>query len=67
MAQPNKGSRRLVQSRIPEPVYAEIRARAAAAGTSASQYIADTMALVVGQPDQVRELGLNEEVLPLAM
>jgi len=25
------------------------------------------MALVVGQPDQVRELGLNEEVLPLAM
>lgn len=67
MAQPHKGARRLVQSRIPEPVYAEIRRRAAEAGTSASQYIADTMALIVGKPDEVRELGRDREVLPLAI
>ncbi|HEX7321544.1 MAG TPA: toxin-antitoxin system [Mycobacterium sp.] len=68
MAQPHKGDRRLVQSRIPEEVYAEVRRRAIEAGTSASQYIADMAALVVGRPDLVRELNRDrEEGLPLAM
>lgn len=69
MAQPHKGSRRLVQSRIPEEVYAELAARARVAGTSASQYIADVMALSVGRPDLVRELNRldHREELPLAI
>ena len=32
-----------------------------------SQYLADVLAEHVGRPDLVRELGRNEEVLPLAM
>ena len=67
MAQPHKGQRRLVQSRIPEEVYAVLAERARAAGTSTSQYIADSMALSVGRADLVRELGRDREELPLAM
>jgi len=67
MAQPHKGPRRLVQSRIPEEVYAEVVKRAHAAGMSASQWIADTVALSVGRPDLVRELNREHEELPLAM
>lgn len=68
MAQPHKGPRRLVQSRISDEVYAEISKRAHAAGTSASQWIADMAALAVGRPDLVRELNRAErEELPLAI
>lgn len=68
MAQPHKGPRRLVQSRISEEVYAEVSARARAAGMSASQWIADNTALAVGRPDLVRELNRAErEELPLAI
>lgn len=68
MAQPHKGARRLVQTRIPEEVYAELVGRARQAGTSTSQYIADSMALHAGRPDLVRELGKQDkEGLPLAM
>ena len=67
MAQPHKGPRRLVQTRIPEEVYAELVRRAREAGTSTSQYIADSMALSVGRDDLVWELGREWEALPLAM
>jgi predicted HicB family RNase H-like nuclease len=67
MAQPHKGPRRLVQTRIPEEVYAELVRRAREAGTSTSQYIADSMALSVGRDDLVWELGREREALPLAM
>lgn len=68
MAQPHKGQRRLVQSRFPEEVYAEVSARARAAGMSASQWIADIVALTVDRPDLVRELNRTErEELPLAI
>jgi hypothetical protein len=67
MAQPHKGPRRLVQTRIPEQVYAELVRRAREAGTSTSQFIADSMALSVGRDDLVWELGREGEALPLAM
>ena len=67
MAQPHKGPRRLVQTRIPEQVYAELVKRAREAGTSTSQFIADSMALYVGREDLVWELGREGEALPLAM
>ena len=67
MAQPHKGPRRLVQTRIPEEIYAELVRRAREAGTSTSQYIADSMALSVGRDDLVWELGREREALPLAM
>lgn len=67
MAQPHKGPRRLVQTRIPEEVYAELVRRARKAGTSTSQYIADSMALSVGRRDLVWELGRDRGELPLAI
>ncbi|MBU8834346.1 MULTISPECIES: toxin-antitoxin system [Mycobacteriaceae] len=67
MAQPHKGPRRLVQTRIPEEVYAELVRRARQAGTSTSQYIADSMALSVGRPDLVWDLGRDRGELPLAI
>ncbi len=67
MAQPHKGPRRLVQTRIPEDVYAELVRRAREAGTSTSQYIADSMALSVGRDDLVWDLGQEREALPLAV
>lgn len=69
MAQPHKGPRRQVISRMPDSVYELIAVRAADAGSvSVSQYIADVMAIHVGRPDEVRSLGRRQpEVLPLAM
>ncbi len=67
MAQPHKGQRRLVQTRIPEEVYAVLVGLAREAGTSTSQFIADSMALKVDRPDLVRELNRSREELPLAM
>lgn len=67
MAQPHKGPRHLVQSRVAPEVHVEIAQRASAAGISVSQWIADTVALSVGRPDLVRELNREHEELPLAM
>lgn len=68
MAQPHKGPRRLVQSRVAPEVHAEIAHRASAAGMSVSQWIADIVSLSVGRPDLVRELNRAEgEELPLAI
>jgi len=67
MAQPHKGPRRLVQSRIPEDAYAELARRARDAGTSTSQYIADLAALSIGRTDLVRNLGRAQKELPLAI
>lgn len=67
MAQPHKGDRRLVQTRLPESVYAEVRRRAEAAGTSTSQYISDLMAIHAGMPAEVRDLGRAGEELSLAI
>lgn len=68
MAQPHKGDRAQIMCRPVLPVYEEIRARATAAGISMSQYAADLLALQLGRPDLVRELGKQaEEGLPLAM
>lgn len=67
MAQPHKGQRRLVQSRIPEEVYAVLVGLAREAGISTSQYIADSMALKVDRPDLVQKLDRSQEELPMAM
>lgn len=56
----------LLQTRTQRPVWEAVRARAAAAGLSAAQYLADVVALHVGRPDLVRNLGKGEG-LPLAM
>ena len=49
------------------PVWEAVHERAAAAGVTASQYIADLLAAHVGRPDLVAEVGRGEEGLPLAM
>lgn len=56
----------LLQTRPLRPVWEAVRARAAAAGLSAAQYLADLAALHVGRPDLVRNVGRGEG-LPLAM
>ena len=61
----HKGDRMLLQSRPVREVWDAVHARAADAGTSVSQYVADLLAEHVGRPDLVREL--HREVLPLAM
>jgi len=66
MAQHHKGDRRLVQSRLPADVHAEVARRAAAVGLPVSQYVADWICRHVGRPDLVRELD-EREGLPLAM
>ncbi len=66
MAQPHKGDRMLVQSRVPRAVWEEMRRRAAKAGLPVSQYAADLLAVHVGRPDLVRSLP-SQEGLPLAM
>ena len=56
----------LLQTRPPRPVWEAVHTRATAAGLSASQYLADLLALHVGRTDLVRELD-EREGLPLAM
>ena len=67
MGQPHKGERVLLQTRPHREVWEAVHVAAHAAGMSVSQYLADVLAEHVGRPDLVRELGRNEEVLPLAM
>lgn len=44
MAQPHKGDRRLINTRVAIADWREIAARAHATGTSVSQYVADLVA-----------------------
>lgn len=61
MAQPHKGDRLLLQTtQSPPPVCEAVQALAAAAGLPVSQYLADVLALHVGRPDLVRDLGKRE-------
>lgn len=61
MAQPHKGDRLLLQTtQSPPPVCGAVQGLAAAAGLSVSQYLADVLALHVGRPDLVRDLGKRE-------
>lgn len=67
MAQRPKGRRAQVGPRLALEVFEEVRRRAEARGMSISQYVADVMALHVGRPDLVLELGKSgQEELPLA-
>lgn len=66
MAQPNKGDRVLLQTRPLRPVWEAVHTRAAIAGVSVSQYVADVLAMHVGRDDLVRDVG-HQEGLPLAM
>ena len=56
MAQPHKGERRLVGTRLARDVHDEVQRRAAESGTSVSQYVADVMAAHVGRSDEIREI-----------
>lgn len=64
MAQPHKGPREQIKTRVHTEVYAELRQLAAERASSVSQLAADLIAAAVGRPDLVRETG---EALPLAM
>lgn len=56
MAQPHKGDRRLVGTRLTRDVYDEIQRRASDIGTSMSQYVADVMAAHVELADEIRDI-----------
>lgn len=62
MAQLPKGSRAQVGPRLPIEVYEVVRQRAEENDMSMSQYVADVMALHVGRPDLVLELGKPRRV-----
>lgn len=64
MAQPHKGPREQIKTRVHAEVYAELRQLAAERASSVSQVAADLIAAAVGRPDLVRE---TREALPLAM
>lgn len=73
MAQPHKGERRLVGTRLARDVHDEVQRLAAEAGTSMSQYVADVMAAHVGRTDEIRKIPADAliprrqlEELPLA-
>lgn len=64
MGQPHKGDRILLQSPRPTPVELceAVHARAGMLGLSISQYLADVLAIRVGRPDLVRDLGKHERL-----
>ncbi len=62
MAQPHKGDREMIASRIPRSVYEIIRTAAAERDISMSQYVADVMCEHTGHGELVRDL--RQEVLP---
>ncbi len=62
MAQPNKGDRQQVSTRLPRPVYAAIKVAAAERGTTVSQYIADLTCAHFDRSDLMYLL--DQEVLP---
>jgi hypothetical protein len=68
MPQHNKGDRAGQTIRPEREVMERVKQRVAEAGmSSVSQYVADLLAMHVGLPHLVRELGREKEVLPLAM
>jgi len=62
MAQPNKGDRQQVSTRLPRAVYAAVKVAAAERGTTVSQYIADLTCAHFGRSDLMYLL--DQEVLP---
>lgn len=64
MAQPHKGPREQIKTRVHAEVYADLRQLAAERGSSVSQVAADLIAAAVGRTDLVRDI---PEALPLAM
>ncbi|ARV85412.1 toxin-antitoxin system (plasmid) [Mycobacterium intracellulare subsp. chimaera] len=68
MPQHNKGERPTHSVRPERQVSERLKQKVAEAGVSSlSQYVADLLAMHVGLPHLVRELGNDKEVLPLAM
>ena len=63
----HKGDRAQIMTRPPREVYDVIRARSTALGIPMGQYVADLLCHHVGMPELMRELGRDEEVLPLAI
>lgn len=59
MAQPHKGDRHLVGTRLTRDVHEEVKRRARALEVSVSQYVADIVAAHVGRTDDVRELPVD--------
>lgn len=68
MPRPRKGDRVELLTRPDREVSERLRQKVVEAGVSSlSQYVADLLAIHVGLPHLVRELGNDKEVLPLAM
>lgn len=63
----HKGDRAQIMTRPPVVVYDVIKARAHALGIPMGQYVADVLCHHVGMPELMRELGKDQEVLPLAI
>lgn len=57
MARPSKGDRHPLKLSLDAPVRIGIASQASGFGLGASQYVADLLAIHVGRPDLVRELG----------
>ncbi len=57
MARPSKGTRHTLKLSLDSFVRNGIASQASEFGLSASQYVADRLAIHVGRPDLVRELG----------
>lgn len=64
-AQPAPGQVKYIKCRAHEDVYAEVKRRAAAAASSASQLAADLLAIAVDRPDLARDLGREELLLAM--
>lgn len=64
MAQPHKGDRKLVGTRLPATVHERVVELAAEAGLPVSQFIADFVALKLGLVDEIRELNVNTTLFP---
>jgi hypothetical protein len=72
MAQPNKGERRQVKTRIPEPLHERVADYAEAEALTVSEALADLVAKALGEPLPSESLPQpktrrQREELPLAM
>ncbi|OZC56059.1 hypothetical protein CH267_10880 [Rhodococcus sp. 06-621-2] len=65
MPMPSKGARRRVESRVPDSVGKVLLELQERHGVSESQLIADLLCIVLGHPNEVREL--NQGVLDLPL
>lgn len=57
MARPSKGPRHTLKLSLDTPIRIGIASQASGFGLCASQYVADRLAIHVGRPELVRELG----------